>query len=43
MWDEKKFNGDGYLNNIKNKCKNGKELTIEDCAIIENIPDMKNT
>ena len=39
----KKLNGEEYLNNIKNKVENEKELTIEDCAIIENIPDMKNS
>ena len=43
LCEMKKFNGDEYLNNIKKKFKNGKELTIQDCAIIENIPDMKNS
>ena len=43
LCEMKKFNGDEYLNNIKNKFENDKELTIEDCAIIEIIPDMKNT
>ena len=43
LCEMKKLNGEEYLNNIKNKLENEKELTIEDCAIIENIPDMKNT
>ena len=43
LCEMKKFNGDEYLNKIKNKFKSKKELTIEDCAVIENIPDMKNS
>ena len=39
----KKLNGDAHLNNIKKKFNNNDELTSHDCAIIENIPDMKNT
>lgn len=39
----KKFNGDKYLNNIKKKFNSKKELTIHDCAIIEYIPNMKNS
>ena len=39
----KKFNGEEYLNNIKKKFKNKTELTAHDCAIMELIPDMKNT
>jgi predicted XRE-type DNA-binding protein len=39
----KKLNGDKYLNNIKKKFNNNEELTSHDCAIIENLPDMKNT
>ena len=43
LLEMKKLNGDKYLNNIKKKVNNNKELTSHDCAIIETIPDMKNT
>ncbi|WP_407416222.1 hypothetical protein [Methanobrevibacter sp.] len=39
----KKLDGNEHLNNIKKKLNNNKELTSHDCAIIETIPDMKNT
>lgn len=43
LLEMKKLNGDEYLNKIKKKVNNNKELTSLDCAIIETIPDMKNT
>ena len=43
IWEMKKFNGDEYLNSIRKKFNDNKELTSHDCAIIETIPDMKNT
>ena len=43
MFEMKKINGDKYLNSIKKKFENNEELTSQDCAIIETIPDMGNT
>ena len=43
LLEMKKINGDEHLNNIKKKVNDNKELTSHDCAIIETIPDMKNT
>lgn len=43
IWEMKKFNGDEYLNSIRKKFNDNEELTSHYCAIIETIPDMKNT
>ena len=43
LCEMKKFDGEKNLNNIKKKFESNKELTSHDCAIIETIPDMRNS
>ena len=43
LFEIKKLDGNKHLNNIKKKFESEEELTNHDCAIIETIPDMKNT